>query len=278
MPVNIGQFAPNGLAIVQVGARGGAGLFTGFANLTTADTGDNSGMRRLRGSTSAASPVPAINRVRNRGDNGYVATFLYESEPPEFNLEFEQYDLEAEVFFQGGALYTLGDWDMAARGQGIPNLQDSVVIITRDAESEDTGSTGNGYDNAIILSSKYRPVPGNFAYQAAGTMVYAGAADRVQTTPWGATVANILGLSDAMVIEMFTEYPLTMECFIGDNTTTAVPLTYAPVTAAKTKAFNAGSYAALTVSSVDVGAKTATLSAAPASGAHCVLLYETTGL
>lgn len=278
MPANIDQFAPAGLRVVQIGARGGAGLFTGFANLTTDDTGDNSGMRRLRGSVSAASPVPGVNRQRNRGDDGYIATFLYEAEPPEFNLEFEQYDLEAEVYFQGGNIYALGDWNIAARGQGIPNLQDTVTIFSRAAESEDIGATGNGYANTIIGSSKYRPVPGNAAHQAAGTISYSGAADRIQVAPWGESIESILGLSDAMALEVFSEYPLTMECFIGDNSTDDIPLTYAPVSAAKTKAFLATTGAALTVSAVDVGAKTATLSAAPASGAHVVVVYETNGL
>ena len=275
---NIGQWSPAGLAALQIGARGSTGYFAGYGNLVAADEGEASAMRRVRGAITAANPVPDITRVRNRGDDGYVATHLFEAEPPEFALEFESFDIETESFLTGSDVAAIGEWDIAGRGQGIPILQDTIVLAARQAESEEAGQTGNGYDNLLILSSKFRPTPGDFAWQAVGTQVLNGAADRTTLLPWGATITSLIGQSDAMTLEWFSEYPCTMVCFIGDGTTVAIPTTYSPITVAKTKFWNFATGAALTVSSVNAGAQTATVSAAPAAGAIIVGLLEVSDL
>lgn len=272
---NITEWAAGGLAAIQIGARGNTGTFRGFGNLTVADTGDASGMRRIRGAILGANPVANVNRIRNRGDDGYVATHLFQAEPPDFNLGFEAHDLDAETFLIGGSLYTLGEWTLAVRGQSIPNLQDTITLLTRQATSLESGSTGEGYDNLIICSSKYRPVPGDFAWQGVGGVTLQGSADPVLISPWGEDMADLFDLSDGITIEQFSEFPLTMEAFIGDNTIDDIPLTYAPVTAAKVKSWRTDTGVALTVSSVDVSGKTATLSAAPGTGVPVMVLYET---
>jgi hypothetical protein len=64
-------------------------------------------------------------------------------------------------------------------------------------------------------------------------------------------------------------------CFVGDGAITAIPLAYAPVDTANTKAYNFTDNTALTVSSVSVPGKTATVSAAPGSGKICFVFYGT---
>lgn len=278
MAVNVGAWAAAGLRAVQLGARGSGGNFAGFANLTAANTGVASSMRRVPGVVTAPNPVPNANRVRNRGNDGYIATQLFEAEPPDFDIESEANDQDIENLMIGSSTYVLGQWDMLGRGAAIPNLRDMVVLLTRVAESEESGNEGNGYDNLLIMSSKFQPRQGSFAFQSASGVTYAGNANRVTKLPWGVTVATAMTLGDAMTFELWSEYPLTMTCFIGDNAIVAVPLGYTPISTAKTKAFTFSTAAAITVSSVDTALDTATLSAAPASGAIAVLLYETQDL
>jgi hypothetical protein len=275
MPVNITQWAAGGLSAIQVGARGPNGYFTGFANLTTADEGETSGMHRIRGSVSAASPTSGINRIRNRGENGWVATRLFQSEPPDFTLGFEAQDLDAEVALSGGQLYTLGELTMILRGQSLPDLQDTVTLLTREATSLEAAATGEGYANLLILSSKYRGVPGNSEWQAVNAFELQGTADPVLLSPWGAALEAAFGKSDGTTIEFFSTYPVTLDCFIGDNTIDDIPLTYTPISTAKTHAFRQDTGAALTVSAVNTPADTVTVSAAPSAGLPVLILYQT---
>lgn len=275
---NIGEFASAGLAAIQIGARNSSGLFQGYGKLTASDTGDVSGMRRVRGAVTGANPVPDITRIRNRGDDGYIATHLFEAEPPEFNLEFESTDIEVEAFLTSATILALGEWDMAGRGQGIPTLQDTTVLMCRQTESQEVGATGNGYENLLIASAKFRPTPGDYSWQAVGTSVLNGAADRVTTLPWGATVTSAIGQSDLMTMTWMSTFPCTMVALVGDGAEDEFVLPYAPSTVARTKAWRTDTGAALTVSSVNSGAKSITLSAAPASGLLVVVLLEVTDL
>lgn len=278
MPVNVGMWAAAGLKAVQIGARGSGGNFAGFANLTAANTGTASGMRRVPGVVTAPNPVPNANRVRNRGNDGYIATHLFEAEPPDFDIETEAIDQDIENLMIGSSTYVLGNWDMSGRGAAIPNLRDMIVLLTRVAESEESGNEGNGYDNLLIMSSKFQPHQGSFSFQSASGVTYSGNANRVSKLPWGVSVATAMTLGDAMTFEFWTEYPATLTAFVGDGIIVAVPLAYTPISVAKTKGFTFSTGVAVTVSSVDTALDTATLSAAPASGAIVVLIHETPDL
>lgn len=275
---NISEWAANGLYAIQIAARGSTGYCAGIGDLDATDTGTNSGMRRVRGAITAPSPLPGVNRSRNRGDNGYVATFNYDAEPNDFDIEFGMNDVVAENFMTRASLYTLGEWDMAVRGASNIKSRDIVTLLTREAQNEESGGSGNGFENMLIMSTKYRPNPGQAAWQAEGTMLYSGSADRVQTLPWGVPVATAATLTDGITFVWYSEYPCTLECFIGNNVLTSVPLSYKPISVAKTKAFDFSDGSALTVSAVDTTDDEADLSAAPASGDIVIVLYETTGL
>lgn len=278
MATNVNQWAAAGLKIMQVGVRGSGGNFAGAANLTAANTGTASGMRRIPGPVTAPNPVPNVNRVRNRGNDGYIATHLFETEPPDFDLETEANDQDAENMMISATTYALGEWDMSGRGVAIPTFRDIVTLLTRQAESEESGSEGNGYDNLLIMSSKYLPRQGQFSFQSATGATYPGNGNRVTKLPWGVTVSTAIGLGDAMTMEWWSEYPCTLVCFIGDGAITDVPLPFTPITAAKTKFFNFATAAALTVSSVNTSTDKAVLSAAPSSGLITVGIFETQDL
>lgn len=279
MPANISQFASTGLHSIQIGARGATGFFAGFGNLTAADTGDVSGMRRVYGAVTAPSPSEGINRVRNRGEDGYITARVFAAEPQDFDLEFEAADLDVETFLIGGIPYVLGDWDAGLGGSSTRNYQDTVVLLSAESTSMESATRGqSGYENLLIMSSKFVPRPGGFAFQAANSNVYSGTPEKVEVAPWGLTLDAMSERTDGMTYRVFTTNPLTLVCAVADGTTVEWDLPVKPVSAGKTKCFNFTTGLAMTVSAVNTTTDTATNSAAGTSGDILVFLLETTDL
>lgn len=276
---NISSWAANGLHSMQVAARGATSFMAGFANLTATNTGTGSGMHLMQGVVTAPSPLPGINRTFNRGEDGYIAGFVRDAQPGEFGIATESNDSDLEVFLKKVLLHTIGNWDMVNRGQSNRNFQDTIVLLSREAQDRESASAGAaGYDNLLIYSATYRSLPDSFAFQAAGGVTYQGAANRVTKTPWGEVIATAFTENDGVTDEFWSLFPWTMDCVIGDGTITALPLSHVPVDAASTKVYDFAAGTALTVSSVNTSAKTATVSAAPTSGKICVVLYEASDL
>lgn len=280
--VNISQWASDNLIAVQVGLLIG-GRFAGYAGLTAADTGDNSGMRRLRGVIRApvvgAAPPDRVPRI---ADGGVIATFTRaNTNVRRFELEMAGPDLDFEALIQNATKYVLGEWDMILRDTDIAPTVKLVILLTRYADSQESSSLNEkGYENLILLNCSAVPLGDDgMAVEEFGGATYDVVLDKAATLSWGVSTSTAFTLtSGGRAVPVASEYPLTMEAFVGDGSITAVPLTLSPVTAAKTKAFDFDSATALTVSSVNVGGKTATLSVAPASGVEVVLIYETTDI
>lgn len=274
MAINVTQWAAGGLSLVQAAARGTGGYMAGFSHLKTTDVGEMSGMRAIAGMVTVPSPLPAINRVRNRGNNRYIATRLYQGEPQDFDLQAEAHDQELRNMLVKSTNYTLGQWDFGISGQSLPTLQDTILLLTREATSLETGATGEGYDNLIILSSKYRPVEGTWEWQGVATVTYSGTADPALIMPWGVENAGVFSVSDGVVADTWSEFPLTLFCFIGDGTTDDIPLPYNPIHADKVKLFDFAAGTPITVSSINASNDTAAVAAPPASGKIVVGIME----
>lgn len=274
---NITEWASAGLDAIHVAGRTPGGLFAGYGQLTVADTGDDSGMRRLRGAQVAPVGILEPNRVPVTGDNGRITTFQFASDADNaFTIEMGITDKDFEAFAQGSAVKTIGEWDMGLLGSLGPTFADVMWLLTRDAQSQESDSLNSaGFENMLVLSSQAFPLGDDqFNYQEAGGSRYSAIANQANTSPWGADIGTDFTLADGMVITWFSQYRCMLHCFIGDGTTDDIVVDYTPVTAAKTKAFNATDNVALTVSSITAGTKTVTLSAAPGSGKLCVVIYE----
>lgn len=279
MATNISEWASAGLHCIQIGARDANGVFQGFGKLTTADTGDVSGMRHIQGAVTAPTPVPGVNRVYPRDDDRYHGGFTFDAQPSEFGIEFEATDLDVAAFIGKKSLYTLGNWDILNSGNANRQYQDCVMLFSREAQSWESASDGSpGYDNLLIPSTKFTRNRGNAAFQAVGSNVLNGIASPVQTSLWKKALIDLLGDSDGLTWEWWSQYVPTFVSFVGDNSLAVIPLPVTPVDAASTKWFNGSTGAALTVSSVSVGSDTATVSVAPASGLMTVGMLETPDL
>lgn len=276
---NISQYASDNLIAFQVGINIG-GRFAGFAGLEAADTGDNSGMRRVRGVIRApVAGAPPPDRVSRIADGGQIATFTRtNTDVRRFTLETAGPDLDFEALMQNMTKYVLGEWDMILRDTDISPTVKFVVLLTRYADSQEPSSLNEkGYENLLCMNCSFVPLgDSGMAVEEFGAANYDVVLDKATKTPWGVTTDTAFGLAaGGRNIPIPSEYPLTMEAFIGDNTIDDIPLSYTPISASKTKAFNFTTGAALTVSAVNSPADTATVSAAPGTGDLVVVLYET---
>jgi len=280
MGVNITEWAAAGLAAIHVSKRGSGGYLAGFGGLTVANTDTASGMRRLRGAQVAPFAIPEPDKIPIDGDNSRITTFQFGSNADNaFVIEMGITDTTFEAAAQGSTVYTLGDWDMSARGPSNPNPVDMIFLLTRNAESQEVASQGDaGWENLLLPSTNVMPLGDDrFASREEGGSRYSVIADPALVTPWGATMLATFGLSDGISATWFSENPCVMHCWVSDGTEDDFEVDYTPVSVAKTKVFDYTASAALTVSGINAGTKNVALSAPPATGHVCVCIYECTG-
>lgn len=272
---NITKWTSSGLHSIQVGGKGSGGNFSGFADLTTADVGTASSMRLLVGGVTAPTPTPQSNRVYNRGRDGYISGYIFDAAPNDFAMVFEDFDGDLAAFLNHDIVMTEGEWDVIAEGGEI-EFRNTMWLLCREAQSKESGAdNAPGFENLLIMSAGGRIEAGNMEFQSAGQFNVQAVASPVQKTFKGTTALASHGKNTIYTERWFSEFPCSMCLFVGNAVITAVPLGTTPISVAKTRFYLWSTGAALTVNSVDTSAKTATLSAAPASAALAVGIWET---
>jgi len=274
---NVTRWIPQGLHAIQVSQRI-ANYLAGFGGLTLSDGGQSSNMRLLIGGVSAASPLPQSQRVYNRGRDGTIATRIFNGNPNDFNLGFEDFDGDLAAMMNVLDILTLGEWDFVPEGGPI-NFQNIAIMVTRHAISAEPDSEGTeGYENALYMSCSGRIEPGSADYQSPGAFTMTAQASPVQLTPFGTTVLAAHGQQSMYSWRWFSQYPTSVCTLIGDGVEDEITLGMTPISTAKTKAFDVTSGTQLTVSSVNTGTDKAALSAAPTDEHAVVCFYETTDI
>lgn len=274
---NITKWVSTGLHSEQVAKRV-ASYMAGFAGLTAANTGTASNMRLLIGGVTAPTPLPQSNRVYNRGRDNYIKSTIFNAQPNEFSLAFEDYDGDLAAMMNGETIWSVGEWDFIPEG-GSLSFQDTMWLFARHAQSKESDSDNQeGYENLLVYSVSGRMEAGNFDFQAPGAFNVQATASPAQKTMFGTTTLASHGKQTVYTARWFSEYPCSMVCFVGDGTIVAVPLGFTPISVAKTKFYRFDTGAALTVSSVSTVNDTATLSVAPTSAVVCIGIYETTDI
>lgn len=274
---NVINWQAAGLDAIHVAYRGSSGYMAGWANLAAADEGEGSGMRRLWLAQTIPMPLPEPIRRTNFGDNTRGKTFTFEN--PELNnalLQLGTFDIDAENAFEGTTAYELGDWTFRGRGGNKGNPGSFMLLVTREADSDDTGNEGPGFENQIVFNNEIAALgQEQKAHQELGPNRYSITPDYSSVLPWGVAMSTAFGTSRRLDTTWFSQKRAMMYVFVGDGTVDDIVVDYVPVSdVAKIKAFNALTGAALTVSAVTPGTKTITLSAAPTAGVVVVLIYE----
>lgn len=265
-----------GLAAVYASRLNSQGLLSGYANVSVA--GASSDARRLKAAQTVPNPIPQPTKKNIRGDNTRQRTYIFQNEQDATgSFEFGQSDLQFEADMVSQLIWTLGEWKLGLRGQSNPIFRNMSLIAHSDATNDDTGLPGFmnvWYPNAILF-----PIgQDNQTYQGEGKFSYAATVNPFAEVPLGLDLtAEKFGATNGLSISWFSDYPCMLFAAIGEGgTTDDFVVAGTPVTAAKTKAFvtASGTTTEATVSSVNAGTKTITLSAAPASGSVVTFLYE----
>lgn len=268
-----------GLDAIHVAYRAPTGFMAGFANLTAANTDTGSGMRRLTGAQTAPFTLPDVVRKPILGDDYVVDEFMFApTDVQQGVLEVAMTDTTFEVAADGTSKLTVGVYDFLARGTTIANPGTFMFLLTRQAHGQDSGNLGQaGFENELIVYSRVKALgDDNKSHQQEGKMRYNVTFLSSNVTPWVQTMTAAFGVTQRMSIVWTSTYRSMLHCWVSDGTEVATTaLDYTPISAATTKAWNGSTGGALTVSSVDTGAKTVTLSASPSSGVPVVLLYQT---
>lgn len=277
---NATKWAAIGDEALLLSVRGASGYFAGWAGLTAASTPNtHSSLYKFAG--VQALPLGLNEQVSKsiNGDDGIVATFNFPStDPVSATLEMGVEDLDVAAKVAGMTNYALGEWTMSALGGTITTKQAMIALNVRKAIALDSSNNGvQGYVNELWYNLTLDPLDDEGrSHQTEGKFRYAVVANPSTVLPWGVTNLVAHGATERYFSRFFTPNRFALEVHIGNNSNADIPLTYTPISTAKTKAFNGATGGALTVSSVSTGAKTATVSAAPASGAITVVVYETT--
>lgn len=277
---NIEQWISADLTAVHIAYRGVGGYMAGAAKLLTSDTGESSGMHLLDGATDIPIAVSGAQYVNIPGNGGIIARLPRKStDVPTFVVTVSPRDIAAENMCQDRSKYAVGEWDKVGIG-GAKRLSDMILLAHRGGASWEPSSRNSpGYENLLIPSLYLDPAGDQgFANQREGASRFNGTTNGVTKLPTGVSVLTAFGDPVVEAVSWFSDYPTMFEVFVGDGTIDDIPLTYAPISTAKTKAFLFSDGSTLTVSSVNTSSKLATLSAAPASGAIVVVEYETSDI
>lgn len=277
MVANVIRWSGAGLDAVHACYRGSTGFAAGFSNLTAASTpGTGSGMRRLLGAQAYPIAVPDTVKKPILGDDGVQATFQFQSADVVAGmLEQGVEDIIWAAATDGSSNYTLGDWTMNSSGGAIGNPGDFMFLVTRQASGKDSSNDGSaGFENEIWMNMAAVPLGDEGrAHQREGKFRYALTADTSSSTPWGATMLATFGLSVRHNFRWVTTNRVMMHTIVGDGSTVAFVVDYAPTTVAKAKAFTAAGVAA-PITSVTPSTKTITFTTAPANTVVVIIIYE----
>ena len=235
---------------------------------------------QVSGAQSFQINAPDAQIIPFLGDDVLFAQmFLPPTTGVSATLNTQKNDMDALALFTNTSVETINsDIQMAGNytsNQG--NEQDVALLITRNALDTDNTSTKFGsqrWQTYIVNKGNVFPKGASIEQNAAEVDAYNVVMTPTSVPPWQKSFTNATnGYTTAQYLVLTSEYPITMEKYTGNGTLTTFNTTFTPVSVAKTAVFVNGTIA--TVSSVDTGASTFTLSSAPAASANVVALVQT---
>jgi hypothetical protein len=270
-------FAAGGVAAIQAAVVNTNGYPVGMQS-TTLTNGQGAGMRVLRFAKKvggkAMQPQPSIAAGDN---NRNRLMFLY---PPEQigNLQFlfDALDLQAYASMSALLVSTDGNSSSVLMQSNAPvNQIQTCFIVNVDAENADSGAFGRKkFINEIYPLVNVASLLADLASVTKTEWEYYGIPTQADRAPWGTpfTVATN-GATRAAGLLMTSDYPMTLDTFVGDGTTTTYNLANTP---AGTTASNyiLAWQGGVTFTSYSLAGKVVTFTAAPTAGSVTVIRYE----
>lgn len=265
-----------GLDAIHVAYRNTLGYMAGFGNLNAASTHNTgSGMRRLLMAQSAPLAIPEpVEKPINGDDINYDTFFFGSADPQSGLLEVGQDDNAFSIAADGTTAKAVGIYSFYGQGDSIANPGNFMFLLTRQAHEN---AQSAGFENELFLNCRVKALGSdNRQFQTEAKFRYKVSFNQSAKLPWAEAISSAMGVSYRRSIKWASLYRCMFHIWIADGSaSTTTAFDYAPVDAASTKAWRADTGAALTVNSVSVGGKTATLSAAPPDTTPVILLYQT---
>lgn len=245
---------------------------TGFllgGNTSAPSTGAaGSGMLRITGIKSAPVSIPERELVQVTGDDDLLGEFDFTSLTSRaFMIEVAVQNLTTEGRLLNTPVDTVAGGLMGYLDTNTTAEYDACLIFQSRSKKQDSGVVGKkAWSGVYIPLATVQPL-GRGGFDERGAAVY-----RYMVTPqlssknaWGVTMLDNSSTElSARYRPYSTDYPIYMHRWTGNASATDFTLDVTPVDTASIAVWSSTG-AVQTVSSVDTAAKTATLSAAPAT-------------
>ena len=243
MTVEVAKWLRAGYKRVQWGGFDTTGRAIGAVSSLT--SGENAGMAELDGPKSNSLALPSKQRVPIAAADGVIAQFLFEgSELPSGEMQMSTFDLNFQAFVDGTAVKDYGLFSGVPLGPRGNTPANTFFLFSREAKRRTTGSIGlKGYEHLLVLLAECATRFTNGAQTAQEDVVpYDVNLNYADTMPWGEAIstANGYGTSEMLAYPFFSNYPVSMDFFIGDGSDTAFDLQYTPVSGGTLKVFTNG--------------------------------------
>jgi hypothetical protein len=275
---NVQKLAAAGWDSLQWAYRNANGWHAGAANLTSANTGSSSGMARYRGARSFSFTLPTNSPLPVTGDDGLIATFLFDStDPITFNITTSVFDAVFKAAAESMAIVTDGEWEYSPGS--VNGVIRGTLMLLASRQLKSTPGSVKGFEHLELFSCEVAYLGSNREYQAAGEHTWQIVANPTTVLPDGRLVSAVH--SDApngeMVYRIFTtEKRFSYATLVGNGTLQKIVTPNKPISVAKSKAtLETTSFATDTVAGVVTTAPFGlTLTGTPGSGKAAVGRYE----
>jgi hypothetical protein len=277
--------------MAQTQIASGAGLRNIRAWLMDASgypDGDQSGLNGydgflIDGAKSFSTTVPDSQTVTHRGnDQPFAQDVLPPTELESATLTSGKTNLSADAALSATKVESIAaDLVMGGMSTNKQGCEPQIILWGwRQALDTDPDSATFGnrrYITHLYPSTRVVPKAGSMDEGSDDVNTYNVVPTVVTRKPWGVAFTELVnGYTRSQRLRLISDNPLMMESYVTSGAAATFNLNFAPISAAKTHVWFYGT--PQVVNSVDVNAKTFTLSGAPAlsTDPRLVVLYETT--
>jgi hypothetical protein len=226
-----------GFRAIFYGVLNSSGIFIGSTvTVPPVGTTTNGGMLRLDGAQTIPVQIGESVIVVQLGDDEPMVSFEFDSaDLPSGVLQVAQADNVFDALVQGTKVQTVGDLELSALDPKGRESQPMCLLLQRRSKSWLSGERGSAkFEVFYILSCSIKPLGATLTQREVGPWSYSinlsrgdvGLGMSINETDHGTTAMSIQRVD--------TDNPLHRVRGTGDGATLTYPLTYAPVSAAKT--------------------------------------------
>lgn len=231
---------------------------------------------QFKGSTAFDLTVPDARKITGLGEDGVTqVVFLPPQEGVTGNLNVEAADPTLAAILDGTKVATIGEMSLVGLGTDKQGFEPQVALLLYQAARGLV--TGKTYWHSFIIPSAQivRKSGGMNADKA--VTIYQIAPNRTTKHLWGVSFANATeGYLSGQVIEAWSNYPIRIASFLGDNTEDEFlfPVDTPAVATGGIKVFVDG---VAVTTNITLATTKVTFATAPAASARIDILREIVG-